>query len=151
MWILKFSGCLLIAFTGTAYGFLKAHRLQMRAKQLEYICNQMCTLKSYLQMGNSELERLFQICFNDKSIFQVDKDRITVISGELLKEDKSVIEEFFSQLGENSVLGELERIDVYYELLMGKREQAKQNAQNEAKLWQTMGICIGLAGSIFLI
>ncbi len=149
--IVKIIGMLFIMFSGTAIGFYRSYSYIRRTEQLKKIHSGMQTLKQKINFGADELSQILGESFINCGAIKVNGSRAMAVENGITKEDKRVIDDFFSQLGTNVCQLECKRIDLYTGLIGERIKDAQKCVNEKAKIWRTFGFCGALALCILII
>ena len=98
--LFKILGFVLIIFTTSAIGFLKANELNSRYKKLCNFSKSIGNLKEHIRLHSGERERLLKICFGE---FPPNYSALT-------KDDVELMGEFFKDFGLADTKAEYERL-----------------------------------------
>lgn len=146
----KILGIILITFSCAFTGFCKAWSLTLRHKKLSLVFDGICMLNGYIQSGGCELDTAIKNSFLKCDFLSFDRE-FYCDDKDLKKEEKDLLFEFFGTLGKSAKKAECEKI----ENLKIKLQQILLTAQNDvkqkSKIYQSFGICVGLAIGILLI
>lgn len=142
-WIFKTAGLGILFICCCFAGFLKSSALKKRADKLSLFIKSFCELAERMRTGEGEIKKLCTICFDKK--LGVYKDGRFVINKEsLLKEDISLLNEFFQNLGMRNRIQEYERCNLYKTLIEANQNDAAANFRSLSKLYNTLGVLSGI-------
>ena len=150
MFIIKALGIVLTVVSGAMIGFLKSRSLIDRHKKLALLLDGTNIFLNFVEQSEYELEFAVKNAFC-KCEFLEFKDNKFLCCDTNLKSDKFFIEEFFACLGCSTKKVECERINHFKTKLKSHIDEAKSNAMQKSQVYQTLGICAGLAIGILLI
>ena len=97
---------------------------------------------------SGELDRLMLLCFGTTAE-ELEKTERT--AGILGREEMDILCEFLSVIGTADTESECSRILLYKSLFEQRRDVLFEISNKNCRLWQTAGICAGLAICIFLM
>ncbi len=139
--LFKISGYVLIVFVCWAVGFLKANSLHLRYKKLCNIHSGIRDLKERIRLHGGEIDRLINLSFES---YPHDYTA-------LQKEDITLIEDFFKNIGMSDTKAEYERCELYMNLIDTKITLAQKNYQELNKLYKSIGFFSGIFICIFFL
>lgn len=139
--LFKISGLIIIVFVCWAIGFLKANALHLRYKKLCNIHNGIGDLKERIRLHGGEIDRLINLSFET---YPPDYTA-------LQKEDITLIEDFFKNIGMSDTKAEYERCELYMNLIDTKITLAQKNYQELNKLYKSIGFFSGIFICIFFL
>lgn len=142
MLIIKFLGLCIVVAVCSSLGFLKAQSVKERAKKLSFFCEGLITLHEYIEQGGMVLDKAVNRSFNGCD-FLNDND--------LKKEDKNLINEFFTSLGYSPKKVECEHIKNFGITMQKRLNEAEAEVTQKSKIYSVFGICIGLGLAVLLI
>lgn len=150
MWIFKTAGLLLLFLCCSAFGFIKAATLKKRSDKLSGFIKGLCELSERIRTGGGEIERLLKLCFERKlGVYQ--NGSFGLSTEYLLKEDISLLNEFFGDLGMRDTRSEYERCCLYKTLVENRQKEAEQNFRELSKLYNTLGVLSGIFIILFFL
>ncbi len=146
----KLFGIILIVAACITAGFLKSFSLKTRCKKLSLFCEGIDMLYQYIEQSGCEIERAVKNSFDkcDFLIFECGKPFCDDID---LKNERSEINDFFKRLGTSAKKTECDRISQFNLKFKKYYCEAEKEMVQKCKIYQTFGICIGLAIGILLI
>ena len=147
----KFIGVLLVVLSCSLIGFLKSRCVLLRVKKLSAFCDGTEQLFEYIEQGNYELKTALKTAFIKCEFINFEKTEANCCDNDLIAEDKLLINNFMRSLGYSSKKAECDRIKTFGHLMQKRLQQAEKDMLQKSKIYQTFGICIGLAIGIFLI
>ncbi len=151
MLTVKILGVLMIITSCSMAGFLKSRCVYNRVKKLHQLCDGTELLFEYIEQGKYELEKAIKKAFFKCGFIKFQKQNAICIDKELTNEDSRVINEFLKSLGYSSKKAECNRIKAFGLLLEKRLNEAEAERVQKSKIYQTFGVCIGLAIGILLI
>lgn len=151
MIVFKISGIILIIFSSALAGFLKSRSLVLRYKELELIYNGVQVLYEQINHGGRELEKAIKYSFLKCNFLVFQGEKFYYCDNNLTKDDKVLIDEFFASLGHSVKKSECERIRLFEANIKKQLIQAQEDVKQKCRLYQTLGVCVGLAISIFFV
>ena len=150
MLLIKMIGLSLLFICCCSIGFLRASALSKRAHRLSQYMKGTGELAQRIRSEATELKRLLHICY-PKELIQFEDNNVLILNEYLLKEDISLLEEFFSGLGIRESTAEYERCILYKELIDNRRCDAEKSARELSKLYNTLGVLGGLFIVLFFL
>ncbi|MBR5472572.1 MAG: stage III sporulation protein AB [Clostridia bacterium] len=151
MLLFKFLGIFLIVCSCATVGFLKSFSVKARYKKLSCFYERLNTLYEHVESGGCELEKALKNSFLTCDFLTFQNNRIYCRDNDLTKDDKSLIDEFFLSLGYSVKKIECDRIKAFAITLKTRLKQVENEATQKSKIYQTLGICTGLALGVFFI
>ncbi len=145
----KIIGLLLVFSSSSFLGFYKSNRLLKRCEALSELCISLDKLAKCIKCGTSNLQELLTLCFNNK-VFLTQKGCI-LNDDRLSKDDKKLFEKLISEMGISNKESEIKNVSLYNALFRKKLKEAEQDAERLAKLYNSLGMLIGVSVCIFLI
>ena len=146
----KLLGIILIVATFTAAGFFKSLSLKSRCKKLSAFCDGLDTLYGYIEQGGCELSAAIKNSFCKCDFLHFENRKIVCCDNDL-KGEKTEINEFFKDLGASAKKAECDRIGQFSLRLKKQLCEAEKDYAQKCRVYQTFGVCIGLAIGILLI
>ena len=150
MLVIKFLGVALVVCSGSFIGFFKSSKLVERYKKLSFLIEGVTLLYEYINQENFELEPAIKNAFYKCSFLKFKCGEIFCDDNDL-KNNKSLIEEFFNHLGRSSKKIECDRINCFRLKLIEELNSAKNDVEQKSKTYKTLGVCFGLILGILLI
>ena len=150
MLTVKLVGIILIIASSTFIGFLKSHSLAARCKKLMLILDDTNTLYEYIEQGGVTLDSAIRYSFSNCDFLSYENGKILCFDNDL-KGDAAEIEDFFMCLGTSVKKTECDRINSFKQKMNTRLKEAENNVVQKSKIYQTLGICIGLTIAILLI
>ena len=147
----KLAGVLLVVLSCSLAGFFKSRCILLRVKKLSLFCDGTDLLFEYIQQGNCELKTALKTAFIKCEFINFEKTEANCCDNDLIAEDKQLINDFLHSLGYSSKKAECDRIKSFSSLMQKRLKQAENDMAQKSKIYQTFGICIGLAIGILLI
>lgn len=151
MFAIKITGISVTVLSCFLFGFFKSRSFKMRYRKLILFCDGLDLLYEYVEQENCELITALKKAFKGCGFISFNGDCVLCRDGDLSKDDKAVIDAFFSLLGKSAKKIECDRIKSTKNALKKRAEEIFDEAPKKCKLWQTGGICIGLFIGILLI
>ena len=149
--MLKFFGVLMIFVSCAALGFFKAFSLGARVKSLKQIYAGLDLLYIRISQTNDELPKVLKTCFSDCRCITIDRHKALILKDCLKPSDITVLEELFSTLGSGNKESECAKISLCKTQIEKNLLLAEKTYLEGAKIWQTLGVCTGLALGIMVI
>lgn len=169
MKIIKYLILFLVFIISALIGKYISKQYIYRLKELEEIKNALNILKSKIKFTYEPLPEIFEEIsknttinisriftkakeeMNNKSASEAWENSIDEYSGNLNKEDKQVIKTLSKLLGTTDTDGQLSQIEVTESFLDEQIRQAQEEKNKNEKLYQKLGVTIGMAIVIILI
>ena len=139
--LFKILGFVLIIFTTSAVGFLKASELNLRYKKLCGFSKSISALKEHIRLHSGDSERLLKLCFEEYPPNYAS----------LNKDDLEIMNEFFKGFGLCDTLAEYDRCKLYVNLINQKANEAKQKSIELNRLYKNIGVLSGVLICIFFL
>lgn len=142
-------GIFLVSLSIFGVGVFKGFLYKHRYNRLKKLCVFIEEISDRIRTG----EELYSIVLSSgKSAgVYIEQLGIKVERDCLLKEDISVLEEFFSSLGMGDTQSQIKRCETYLFLLRKKEEEADQMSKQKCSLYAKLGFFAGLGAAIILI
>lgn len=150
MFAIKLCGVVIIVAASTFIGFCKSRALTSRSKKLTLLLDGINNLYENIEQGGCELDKAVKSSF-EKCDFLSFKNGKCICEDNDLTNDKAYIEEFFQSLGFSVKKAECERINAFVIKLKNHIKDAENDVAQKCKVYQAMGICVGLTIAILLI
>lgn len=147
----KLCGVLLVILSCSTAGFLKSRCVLLRVKKLSLFCDGLDQLFEYVQQGNCELKTALKTAFLKCEFLSFQNTNVLCCDNDLNSDDKALINDFFSLLGASPKKAECDRISNFKLKMRTHLKDAESDMSQKSKIYQTFGICIGLALGILLI
>lgn len=136
---LKITGLIFILITCTAAGFSKALLIKCQHENLIALKSGILKLKEKIRLHSGNKSNLINECFPAAKL-----------EG-LTPNDKQLFNEFIESLGTGDTLQEIERCGAYAALFESRIKDTKSEADEQQKLYKTLGFLSGLFICIFLL
>lgn len=150
MLLFKIIGLFLLFLSCCAFGFLKAVALNKRVVKLSAFMKGISELAERIRSEATEIERLFEICF-EKQLIKNQNGKSKPSEEYLLKEDISLLNEFFDGIGMRDGVSEYERCILYKNLLENRRGEAEKTSRDLSRLYNTLGVLGGIFVVLFFL
>ena len=151
MHITKLIGVLLIVLSCSAVGFLKSKSVCLRVKKLKLLHSGINSLFEYIEQDKYELKPAIENAFLKCNFITFENSNICCIDNDLTIEDKNLINDFLKSLGCSSKKSDCDRIKAFASLVQKNLTTAETERVQKSKIYQSFGVCIGLALGILLI
>lgn len=151
MHLLKFIGIILVILSSTLIGFFKSRLLVLKSKKLSLFLDGLNTLYEYIKQEGCELSVAIANSFFKCDFLKFEENQALLCGGDFKDCEKKEIKEFFSLLGSSGKQTECDRINGFKLKIKKMCDDAQNDAAQKCKIYQTFGICIGLAIGILLI
>lgn len=136
--------------SSSVIGFLKSRSLVERHKKLLLLSDAVNTFYNYIEQGGFELDFLIKNAFSKCNFLTFGRNEILCNDSDL-KKDKSLIEEFFVRLGNSTKKVECDHINYFILKLKTVLVDAQNDVAQKSKVYQTLGVCVGLTIGILFI
>lgn len=144
-------GVILIVFVCSATGFLKGLSVKMRCKKLSLFCGGLDTLYEYIEQGEFGLNDAIKRAFVKCGFITFYGGEYVCRDSDLNREDKVLITEFFASLGHSVKKVECDRIKSFSSNIKKLLKEAESETVQKSKIYQTLGVCVGLTLGILLV
>lgn len=151
MMIFKLLGIAMITLSSALIGFFKSKSLMARCKKIELIYDGIEILYGYINQGGCELDYALKNSFSKCDFLHMEKERYSCDDKDLTSDDKSLINNFFKEIGNSVKSVECDRINAFKLKIKTKFNDAQKSCAQKCKVYQTFGICAGLIIGILLI
>ena len=148
--LFKFTGAILITLSCTYMGFLAALRLKNREKSLAEYEGLILELKNRIIYDGREIAGLIAMIFPKDKLMLSGSD-IEITDRFINGQDRRILEEFLLKLGTTEEAGETDRAQLCIEQLRIQRQKAALDYREKSNLYKTLGLCLGIFGSIIFI
>ncbi len=145
----KLFGICAIVCASTLFGFYKSGEKKTYEKRLFNLVISLRELKEKIRQNTGELSSLIPVCFESDSV-KLCENKI-IINSDFTDEDKSKLNEFFSNLGMSDIESESKKCDIYISLFEERYKYFLDKNRQECKLFRTLGFLFGVFLSIFLL
>lgn len=139
--LFKLLGFALIILTCSSAGFLKANRLNLRAKKLYSLQKGVAQLKELIRLRGGEIDRLIVQSFES---YPIDYSHLEV-------SDCEITDSLFSEIGMLDTQSAYNRCELCLSLLQNKYDEAQKSCRELGKLYKSIGALAGIFICIFLI
>ena len=150
LWV-KLFGIFLIVTVCSATGFLKSISIKNRSKKLSMFCDSLNVLYEYIEQGGYELQVAIENSFSKCDFLQHKNGTSLCVDNDLKQEEKALVDDFFKGLGTSSKKAECDRIKGFKLKMETYLKESENDALQKGKMYQTFGVCIGLAIGILLV
>ena len=149
--MLKLFGVLLLFCACAAFGYFKSAALFEKAEALRKIILALDMLSIRISSTNEELPKAISMSFCDCDFLKIESGKILTLKSSLKPQDIKPLKELFFNLGNSNTQSEISKISLCKTQLEKQFKQAQKNYNEGSKLWQTLGVCTGLALGIMVI
>ena len=136
--LFKITGFILVIFTTSAIGFLKANELNLRFRKLTDLYK---AIKEGIRLHGGDVQRLINLSFAE----------FPINTAHLKKEDIAIIDDFFENLGAQDTVAEYERCELYINLLKAQADKAQKQHLELNRLYKNIGVLSGILICIFFL
>lgn len=147
-YLIKYAGIVSVAASLSLFGFFKTRLKKTYINRLKKISVGLQKADDLLKFGETNRERILAVCFGAEVDFML-KDGILAKpqSSELC----GLLKEFSREFGSGDLVAEHRRIALLKHAVDGIAEREESEYAQFSKIWQTAGVCAGLALGIMLI
>lgn len=147
--MLKALGMLLLLAVCTLAGLCFSVRLKARQRRLAALCLFIEELSDGIRTGQG-LKELIGDC-GEKAGITFEEFRVRLSPENLQREDISLLESFFSQLGMGDAESQIKRCETYLALLKRQENAAAEQVRLKAPLYGRLGFFAGLFLAVMFI
>ena len=165
--MIKFIGCIMIISSAGYAGFYQADKLVKKLKITKKLYRMACEIVimlncSYLTVG--EIISRLNSCseFDELDFIKADPDSLTLrndirkkIKNSVcladFKDEKTIIENFFMELGTTEISGQLALAELFKKELSEQIEKLSEQSAKKCRLYRAMGILGGTFAAVMLI
>jgi len=169
---MKLIGALLVVISSSSIGFIIAHQIALRPKQLQELKTALEMLKTEIDYGFTPLPVAFGKLSNNLSaqiadIFVAAKSNLEAglvaqkawreavaevfTETSLLKEDRDLLLEIGYNLGNSNSSDQIRHLDLAQEKINNSYQTAIKEKSNKVKIWRYFGVLIGLLVVIIIV
>lgn len=147
--MLKAIGIITLIVVCSLVGIKLSENVKLRHKRLGQLSRFIEEIADHIRTGTA----LFDILNTDKAreLIEVDGLNMRVRQEGLNTKDKTLLDEFFSCLGMGDTKTEINRCEVYLELIKKQEKDAEAEAKSKAGLYSKLGFFAGLFIAVVLI
>ena len=150
MYPIKFLGVILIVICSSLIGVFKSRALHQRRKKLSMLLDGVNALYNHIEQGDFELKAAIKNAFC-KCLFLNFSGCYVLCEDTDLKRDKALIEEFFASLGRATKKVECDHVNRFIIKLKSCLKDAENDVINKSKIYQILGVCVGLVLGILFV
>ncbi len=150
MLVIKLLGVIGIVISSTCIGISKSRSLTARCKKLSLFLEGVNALYESIDQGGCELEDAIKLSFKKCDFLSFQKSECICDDNDL-KSDKEYIEDFFKNIGFSVKKVECERINTFVLKLKNYIKEAENDVSQKARVYKSIGICVGLTIAILLV
>lgn len=151
MLFIKCAGLLIVVCSCAFIGFLKSRLLSERYEKLLQIYDGVNMLYECVEKGGCELSTAVKSSFCNAKFLSFENEVLFCADSGFMDRDRELINSFFSTLGSSVKKVECDKINNFKLKLEMHIQEAKNAFLQKGKIYQTFGICIGLALAVLLI
>ena len=151
LWIIKILGIITVLLSCALFGFYKGFSIKQRLIKIQKLTAALDSLYEHINYGEKELPDAFKLLAIQCPFLQIDGGVTRCQDSDLSEEENKLINDFFESLGRNAKQAECERIKAFKETLDTRLVAAYEECFQKSRLWQTGGVCIGVAVAIMII
>lgn len=148
--LFKIFGLAILFLSCALFGFFKSFELKRREENLRGIISSLNELSARIKTQNTSIASLVERCFSKNVVrIEVETGEFTVMG--LEKQDKTLLEEFFSDIGMRESDAEHERTRLYCGLFKERLAVVSEECSSLCRLYNTLGILFGVFICIFFL
>ena len=158
---LKLFGAALLVLAGIGGGWLYARQLTVRRSFLTSFLTFLSNLATGLRYRGERMELLINssgelfslpVGNREQSVAEVWSAQISNFPKKwrLTAQDMTLLEEFGAKLGSTDTEGQLAHISLYQALFQKQLGEAERDVKQKAKLYQTLGLFIGVSAALMM-
>ncbi len=154
---IKIIGLILAFSFFSLFGAYQSFKLKKRKDNLNTILLFLNRMGTSIRYRNDDLFLLVSKCVDDvllplKNVnSSLDDYSEEIRKLPLNREDKALLQKFFSQLGSTDIDGQISHINLYTEFFNELYEKSKKDIESKSKLFLMSGIFAGLAFVVMFI
>ncbi len=154
---IKIIGLVLAFSFFSLFGAYQSFKLKKRKDNLNTILLFLNRMGTSIRYRNDDLFLLVSKCVDDvllplKNVnSNLDDYSEEIRKLPLNREDKALLQKFFSQLGSTDIEGQISHINLYTEFFNELYEKSKKDIESKSKLFLMSGIFAGLAFVVMFI
>ena len=169
---MKLIGALLIIFSSSSIGFLMAHRIALRPRQLQQLKTALEMLKTEIDYGMTPLPEAFAKLDQNlqppvADLFALAKENIEsgIVAQQawqkaveekksemaVVEEDHNLILEIAYNLGKSSSADQIRHLELAQKKIDNLYQQAIKEKEQKVKLWRYLGVLLGLLVVIIIV
>lgn len=149
--LIKTAGVIFITASSSLFGFFKTYSKRADIHRLNKMLLSFENAGNLLRLSRSSREKILTQCFSGI-------DGMSITSGEVLFSGKyasgelsGVINDFLRDFGSGDYGTEQQRIERVCFAVKARLNEEKQEYERSHKIWQTLGVCAGLALGIIFV
>ncbi len=160
--LLKTGGAVLLALSGLGGGWLFARRLRLRRDFLTAFLTFLSQLATALRYRR---DAVYTLVNSSGELFEIPPSDFTLPFAEawdkqlhtlpakwkLRARDMELLRDFGARLGTTDTQGQLEHIALYQALFQKQLAQAREDITQKARLYQALGLFIGVSAALTLL
>ncbi len=150
IYLFKISGAVFITLSCWGYSSFKSLCLKEKREKMRNFLLGLESFQNSIRISSEETIPLFKKCFEHYKLFDI-RDKIIPYNDAFFDKDRDIINEFLSGIGNSDREGECERIKAYKEILNGRYKSICEEYKNKSKVWQTVGLSLGITVALILI
>ena len=151
LWIIKLTGIITVLLSCSLIGFYKSFSLKQRLIKIQSLTAALNTLYEHINYGDKELPEAMKFLTAQCPFLEISGGAAYCQDSDLTDEENKLINDFFLTLGRNGKQAECERIKAFKGILADRKSTLQQDSAQKSRLWQTGGVCIGIAAAIMMI
>ena len=150
IYFFKTFGAVFITLSCWGYSAFKSFALKEKRDKMRNFLLGLESFQNSIRISSEETIPLFKKCFEDYKLFDIN-EKIMPFKDSFFDKDMDIINEFLSGIGNSDREGECERIKAYKEILNGRYKIICEEYKNKSKVWQTVGLSLGITVALILI
>lgn len=148
---MKIIGILLLVLSGWAIGYKKSSELFLRVRRLELLHGCLQELLARMVYEGAGREELIETLLVSNGFLQKSGSNFSVCDNHLSMEDRELILQYIQTFGNADLKTEEKRLKLLMERLKKQMDTAHKKAEENGKLYRTVGLCGGVMMGIFLL
>ena len=150
IYLFKIFGALFTVLSCWGYSANKSLDLKNKRDRMRNFLLGLDSFQNSIRISSEETIPLFKKCFEQYKLFDIN-EKIVPLKDAFFDKDRDIITEFLSGIGNSDREGECERIKAYKEILNGRYKTICEEYKNKSKVWQTVGLSLGITVALILI
>lgn len=150
MFVVKLVGIVLTVISCALIGFFKSYILSSRIKKLSLFLDGVNMLYENIEQEGESLNEAIKNSFFKCEFLRLEHGSYLCYD-DALKQDKTIIDDFFKDLGHATKKIECDRINNFKLKLKSHITDAERENSQKGKIYKVLGICLGLSVAILLI
>lgn len=148
---MKMIGIVLLVLLGWAIGYKKSNELFFRVKRLEKLSSCLQELLSRMIYTGTERDDLMETVLVSGGFLTKSGNVFLICDSVFSSEEQKEFLEFINSFGTTDLQTQTKRLNHYLQRIKHKVELSRKKADENAKLYRTVGLCGGVMMGIFLL